>query len=104
MTNLPTRFAARRSENTVAQRTAPKAKSTETPATTKATKKAAVPAPAAATAPAPASRTSRAAQPAGDRRPPAQHGTVRMANEGCDCDLCRTALSDYRRERATADW
>jgi len=27
-----------------------------------------------------------------------------MANEGCDCDLCRTALSDYRRERATADW
>jgi hypothetical protein len=27
-----------------------------------------------------------------------------MANEGCECDLCRTALSDYRRERATADW
>jgi ribosomal protein L18 len=39
-----------------------------------------------------------------DRRPPATHGTVRMANEGCRCDLCRTALSDYRRERATADW
>jgi hypothetical protein len=86
----------------VAQRTAPKAKSTET-ATTKATKKAAAPAPAAAT-PAPPVRTPRAAQPTADRRPPAQHGTVRMANEGCDCDLCRTALSDYRRERATADW
>jgi hypothetical protein len=89
----------------VAQRTATaKSKSTEAPATTpKATKKtAATPAPVPPPTPVPA-RAARAAQPA-DRRPPAQHGTVRMANEGCDCELCRTALSDYRRERATADW
>ena len=93
----------------MAQRTAAaKAKSTETPAATpKATtaKKTVVSTPAPAPAPA---RPKAAAQPAArvvaDRRPPAQHGTVRMANEGCDCDLCRTALSDYRRERATADW
>jgi hypothetical protein len=59
--------------------------------------------PAPAAAPARPSHKQAAARVA-DRRPPAQHGTVRMANEGCDCDLCRTALSDYRRERATADW
>jgi hypothetical protein len=94
----------------VAQRTAAKSKSTETPAATpKATsaKKTVVstpaPTPAPAAAPARPSHKQALARVT-DRRPPAQHGTVRMANEGCDCDLCRTALSDYRRERATADW
>jgi hypothetical protein len=96
---------------TVAQRAgATKAKGTEpaTP-TPKTAKKTATP--ATSTPPAAPSRAPRSAAAAAsratttdDRRPPAQHGTVRMANEGCLCDRCRTALSDYRRERATADW
>jgi hypothetical protein len=93
---------------TVAQRAgATKAKGTEpaTP-TAKSAKKTATPAtptPSAAPTRARSAASSRATT-TDDRRPPAQHGTVRMANEGCQCDLCRTALSDYRRERATADW
>jgi hypothetical protein len=81
-----------------------KAKSTEATApVSKTTKKAAVPSTPAPTA-THTPRTSPSTPQGPDRRPPAQHGTVRMANEGCLCDLCRTALSDYRRERATADW